>query len=110
MDGFYVCKIQKLSDKIPGESKNAENEEKVAQEVEEKATDKPKVETKKSKGPQKGRKDKKKGKKRTFNGEAAEKSKGGGKISVPPTQPKQKKKKLNAKMSKPRRLRVDQIT
>ena len=109
MDGFYVCKIQKLSDKIPGKTKNAETEEKVAEEVKEKVTETSKEEMKKSKGPQKGRKDKKKGKKRSANEVTAEKSKGGGKISIPPTQPKQKKKKLNAKMSKPRRLRVDQI-
>lgn len=108
MDGFYVCKIQKLSDKIPGQTNNPETEDKLVEEVKERTSERRKESTTKAKGVQKKAMGGKRGKKRHPYEDQTEHNKGG-KISVPPTKPKQKKKKLNAKMSKPRRLRIDQI-
>merc|ERR1712008_295223 len=84
MDGFYVCKIQKLSDKIPGETKE---EEPVVEEKEEVAT-KP-VKTNESDAKPSGKKKKKKhkkgkGKKRSASEEPAQEPAKASKISVPP--------------------------
>jgi hypothetical protein len=108
MDGFYVCKIQKLSDAIPGETKNTGIEEKAAQEVEEKPDKKSEAPKQSKEVPKRSKKSKKRGKKRAAPDEP-EKGKEI-KISIPPTMQKQnKKKKVNAKMSKPRRVKIENI-
>eukprot|EP00934_Nitzschia_sp_Nitz4_P007537 Nitzschia sp. Nitz4//scaffold178_size73299//16664//18722//NITZ4_005696-RA/size73299-snap-gene-0.131-mRNA-1//1//CDS//3329539113//7527//frame0 len=112
MDGFYVCKIQKLSDKILTEDENAPAEETEAAEVEETTTTpmekKNKGNGKKAKG--------KKGKKRSAeNGKEESEPKKkpkNDKVSIPPTKPKPKKAKKtsqSAKMTKPRRLKPEKM-
>lgn len=106
MDGFYVAKIQKLSDKIKGESEPSKKEDGVDEEVipaEEAAT--------KTKNQKKARG--KNGKKRKSNVDEldAERKTKKDKISVPPTRKvntnKKNDKKKNAKMTKPRRMKVE---
>lgn len=106
LDGFYVCKIQKLSDKIPGEEKARE------QGVAEEEPVKEETKTEKSvKQDEKKNRSKKRGKKRrnvSGDDDANElkKKKKSDKMSLPPKKPQQKTKKLNAKMTKPRRQKV----
>lgn len=102
MDGFYVCKIQKLSDKMPGESKKGE-----AVKEEEAVVVKPKCYTETREAA--GKLNSGKGKKRAIFEEQQGPAKDN-KISVPPSKQRQKKrKKMNAKMSKPRRVKADKI-
>jgi len=105
MDGFFVCKIKKLSDKRPAA---ATTEEKVEESV-----DAPVVQdTKKEKATKEKSSDKKKkgkNKKRKANEEktAAVVETKKTKIAVPPKKPQQPKKKqsTNAKVTKPRRAK-----
>ncbi|CAB9517178.1 25S rRNA (cytosine(2870)-C(5))-methyltransferase [Seminavis robusta] len=111
MDGFYVAKIIKLSDRKPEDTlePEEENEEKAA------------VPTNNDKASSKKKKKKNKkvlGKKRKGGDEEdddnkdteedqAKKKKKGAKFSVPPPKPQPKeKKKTNAKVTKPRRKRA----
>ena len=102
MDGFYVAKIQKLSDRRPGVTKGQEDntddqidEEEPVETVEE---EKKKVDKKNNskKGTKKGKSDdteiEEPTKKRALQ------------ISVPP-KTKKKQRRLNAKVTKPRRLK-----
>jgi hypothetical protein len=103
MDGFYVAKIQKLSDKLPEDTFEEPSEVPVKDEAAmkvEKGKDGDK-ETKHERG--------KKGKKRTTEDDriAEKRRKKSSKISFPPVQKQAlKKKKLNAKVTKPRRRKV----
>lgn len=113
MDGFYVCKIQKLSNKIPGETQPVEGEEIQVEEVEKepKTSNDAEVAKPKKQDSKKGHHDKKRGKKRrgADKEEKPKKKSKAEKISVPPPKQKQqKKKKLNAKTLKPRRKKVDE--
>jgi IS5 family transposase len=112
MDGFFVAKIQKLSDKRPEDSaEKAEpvpgKEPKAEAIVANKADDdseeeKPKLRKKVKKG----------GKKRKGGDDqnAQKKKKKGETLSIPPrpaAQPEKKQKKLNAKTMKPRRRKPE---
>jgi hypothetical protein len=138
MDGFFVAKIQKLSDKRPGEEapENPEEEkekasEKAATEVSDdespkqrggakaKETAKNKWKAKNLKGKNdtkrslqgsqgKGPKDRKRSKSSSQGKEPPSKKAKVAKISVPPTKLKQKSKPLSAKVSKPRRKKSAQ--
>mmetsp|Transcript_13672 Transcript_13672/g.38493 ORF Transcript_13672/g.38493 Transcript_13672/m.38493 type:complete len:630 (-) Transcript_13672:374-2263(-) len=106
MDGFYVAKIQKLSDKKKGEEKKKEDgvvEDQVIAKDEGK-----KNENKRKKTPQKKGKKRKGGK--TEEEDVIRKTKRE-KISVPPkslnSKKKEKKKQQNAKMTKPRRRKIE---
>lgn len=106
MDGFYVAKIQKLSDKRPEdtveEASEVPDKKEVAMEAEK--------DTKQEKPNQKNEKKTKKGKKRTAEDErkAEKRRKKASKISFPPVQKQTRKKKkhLNAKVTQPRRRKV----
>ena len=106
MDGFFVCKIQKLSDKVPGETKPVEGEEAQEEEVDKKSESNVVQDAKP--GKRDAKKSKKKGKKRRSADEEEKPTKKSKteKISVPPPKQKQMKKKLNAKTSKPRRTKL----
>jgi len=107
MDGFYVAKIQKLSDKVKGEAEHTKSNEVIEETpVEEDATN-----TKDTKKPQK--KHGKKGKKRKSNVEQddTDRKEKKNKISVPRRKVnKPKKVTKSAKMTKPRRKKADQIS
>mmetsp|Transcript_27821 Transcript_27821/g.31924 ORF Transcript_27821/g.31924 Transcript_27821/m.31924 type:complete len:654 (+) Transcript_27821:50-2011(+) len=108
MDGFYVAKIQKLSDKVKGESEHTKNNDMIEEKipVEEDATNT--KDTKKS-----TKKYGKKGKKRKNNVDQdnTDRREKKNKISVPRRiVKKQKKETKSAKMTKPRRKKADQIS
>ena len=120
MDGFYVAKIQKLSDKRKGEEDKKEAE-KMAGDVKEKDDKKVKSGGKDGKvdgeggsKQQSSKKKKQKGKKKRSNDVSKDEGdesdnvpRKKSKMSVAPSQNKaQKKKKTNAKMTKPRRMKV----
>ncbi|KAL3903761.1 MAG: hypothetical protein SGILL_010324 [Bacillariaceae sp.] len=105
MDGFFVAKIQKLSDKIKGQNEptaDAKVEEKTEVASAEKDT--------KKKTKVKGKK-RKSASKLNDDDEASKKAKKE-KVSVPPARPASKKKKeknsKSAKMTKPRRKKIEQ--
>jgi len=106
MDGFYVAKIQKLSDKKKGDSeqKKSENEKEDENQVvaEENSDVKKKKKTQgKKKGKRKG------GKRKDEESNPARMAKRM-KVSVPPKDFKKKTEKIkNAKMTKPRRKKVE---
>ena len=107
MDGFYVAKIQKLSDKRKGEE-----EKKTAAAEGEKIEDSAKADADRGDNSDNKSKKKKKGKggkKRRDNSakeDMAAVPKKRPKISAPPTvQVPSKKKSTNAKMTKPRRMK-----
>eukprot|EP00537_Pseudo-nitzschia_pungens_P003532 CAMPEP_0172371946 /NCGR_PEP_ID=MMETSP1060-20121228/45369_1 /TAXON_ID=37318 /ORGANISM="Pseudo-nitzschia pungens, Strain cf. cingulata" /LENGTH=630 /DNA_ID=CAMNT_0013097721 /DNA_START=109 /DNA_END=2001 /DNA_ORIENTATION=+ len=107
MDGFYVAKIQKLSDKKKGEEKKKEDG--VVEDHQVIAKDEGKKnENKRKKTPQKKGKKRKGGK--TEEEDVIRKTKRE-KISVPPkslnSKKKEKKKQQNAKMTKPRRRKIE---
>ena len=114
MDGFYVAKIQKLSDRRPGEEKKSDtveadikvdekdsgvqvSEDDASSSDEETPTKKKHTKVIPGKKRKKGQKDQVKKKPKMLQ-----------RVSVPPTKPKQKAKKLNAKMTKPRRQKQGQ--
>lgn len=110
MDGFYVAKIQKLSDKKKGDSdqKPVKNEEEdkdqVATEVKNDAKKEKKTNGSKKKSKRKGGK----GKDEDIDPARMTKKL---KVSVPPKKlnsNKKKEKKQNAKMTKPRRRKVEE--
>ena len=107
MDGFYVAKIQKLSDRRPDdtieEASEVPDKEKMTMEVEE-----DKADEKDQMGKNQTQK-KKFNKKRTAEDDrkAEKRRKKGAKISFPPVQKQSgKKKKLDAKMTRPRRRKA----
>jgi ribosomal RNA methyltransferase Nop2 len=106
MDGFYVAKIQKLSDKKKGEEdKKQAVEEGVATDVTGARKERKPVVVEDD---SKNNENKLKGKKRRSESEDDEnqkKAQKSRKISYPSVQP-QKKKKTNAKVSKPRRFKI----
>jgi len=109
MDGFFVCKIQKLSDNIPGKKKEGEGQgqEEVVFKDGAKSTDERDEDTKKGGKKSKLGKQFKRGRSTADDTTATKKSKTD-KLSVPPPKQNQKKKKkLNAKMTKPRRQKID---
>lgn len=138
MDGFFVAKIQKLSDKRPGEEAPVNPEEEQVTASEKAATEVSDDESPKQRGGAKakqtakknlkGKNDKgKNDKKRSLQGsqgkgpkdkmrsnpsskvkEPPRKKAKVAQISVPPTKPKQKSKPLSAKISKPRRKKSAQ--
>jgi 25S rRNA (cytosine2870-C5)-methyltransferase len=105
MDGFFVCRIEKLSDKRPGQ--DAANDE--AEEDAVKA-DKEQQEEKEKKG--KGVKSTKQGDKTSVNGKKRKqpernepKPNKNTPVSIPPKITKPKKQQTNAKITKPRRAK-----
>ena len=116
MDGFYVAKIQKLSDKRKGEDdKKQAAEEGVTDDVKvtepEEDVKKPAVvvddDSEKRHSKKRG-KGKKRGKESYLAADDQNKAqKKRSKISYPAVQPQQKKKKTNAKVSKPRRVKIN---
>jgi hypothetical protein len=107
MDGFYVAKIIKLSDAKPEDTLDPEegDEEAVAQNTEEKK--KEDVTNKKKKKHLPKHKKRKADDDKGTEDETNPKS-GKNKFSVPPpkAQPKAKKQKTNAKVTKPRRKKA----
>jgi hypothetical protein len=104
MDGFYVARIQKLSDKIKGQNDSTDTAETHPGENEEpEVNDKAKepntktIKGKKRKGAQQEE-------------EVSRMAEKKGKLSVPPSkdpQDKSKKNRVNAKTTKPRRKKAD---
>lgn len=110
MDGFYVAKIQKLSDKRKGEDEKKEATGEGGNDYNE-MTDAPKEKKPVvAKDDNKPAKKKQKGKKRRSESEDDDRQKKAqkksSKISIPAVQPQQKKKKTSAKVSKPRRIKI----
>ena len=108
MDGFYVAKIQKLSDKVKGESEHTKNnnmiEEKIPVEEDAMNTKDTRKSTKKY-----GKKGKKR--KNNVDQDNTDRREKKNKISVPRRiVNKQKKETKSAKMTKPRRKKADQIS
>ncbi|KAG7359933.1 nucleolar protein [Nitzschia inconspicua] len=108
MDGFFVARIQKLSDKIKGED-DTSNTKQLKEEGEMEKTE-PEKETTKvtSKGKGKKRKERSKQPLDVAEPKKAKKEK----VSVPPTSKAETKKKVekntkSAKMTKPRRRKVE---
>ena len=104
MDGFFVCKIEKLSDKRLDETQEPK-EAAVAEEVPEETEPEKREEEKK----------KKKGKKK-INGKRKQtdttpKPQKDTNVSIPPKRAKivKKKQKTSAKMSKPRRVKIPEM-
>lgn len=107
MDGFYVAKIQKLSDKRHGEAEKKEEEEAVKEAVG--GTSKAETETKANDNKRSEKKKKKRVKKFRKNEDADEQQvvqRKKSKMSIPNVQV-QTKKKTNAKVSKPRRMKFN---
>jgi len=107
MDGFYVAKIQKLSDKKKGyeEPKKIQNNEEDGKKVDEEKTNSEKEKNSRGKGRNK-RKGKKEKNEDTQNAKMAKRMK----VSLPPktTNNKKKEKRQNAKMTKPRRKKFNE--
>jgi len=103
MDGFYVAKIQKLSDKRKGEEDKKQQQAETVVNTEEEAS----VENKSKVEVNSKRQSKKKGKgRRRRNVGEEEAPKKRSKISVAPNvRVQEKKQKTNAKVTKPRRMK-----
>jgi ribosomal RNA methyltransferase Nop2 len=101
MDGFFVAKIQKLSDKRPGETTVDGSEEQQDSVIKSDEKQKTVSDTKKNTG--KGKKVISKKRKLPDEADASKQV-----TSIPPTRHKQKKQKTDAKMTKPRRHRAAQ--
>lgn len=115
MDGFYVAKIQKLSDKRKGDhdkkqvaEEGVTNEEEVAVTADvKKGAAVVEDDSQKSKN-RKKQKEKKRGiKSKDEDVHETKQQAKRSKNSYPPVQPQQKKKKTNAKVNKPRRVKVN---
>ncbi len=116
MDGFYVAKIQKLSDKRKGEEekKKEEAEQAAGEKVEDDAKDGKKKADEGKAGVKKKQKGKKRGnasKDEIVNDDGKDETSRPhkkSKISYAPNVQAQssKKKKTNAKMTKPRRMKI----
>lgn len=105
MDGFYVAKIQKLSDKRHGEAEKKEQEavkeavgETAALETETKVEDNKRSEKKKKKRVKKFRRNEDNSEDQVVRKKS--------KMSIPNVPQKSTKKKTNAKVSKPRRMKI----
>ena len=108
MDGFYVCKIKKLSDKKPGET-NADDAE-TNKEIANASGEEVGTKVENIKSPITPRSNNKKGKKRGIQEEDPKPKKNPKKISAPPPRGKTtKKKRLGAKMLKPRRIKPEKM-
>jgi hypothetical protein len=111
MDGFYVARIQKLSDKIktPSDSKDVTTQEVAVDDTD--FTEKVEAEKKKQgKGDLKNKAKKRKtgGKDTTEEDRHSAKKVKRDKVSVPPVKKVSKKQeKRSAKMTKPRRMKVE---
>jgi len=105
MDGFYVAKIQKLSDKRHGEAEKKEEEaaKEAAGETAKAVTAEPKADDKK-----RSEKKKKRVKKFRRNEDNDEQQvvRKKSKMSIPNVQVQKSTKKTNAKVSKPRRMKI----
>ena len=117
MDGFYVAKIQKLSDKRKGEEDKKEQDAKMAtDDVTKENAVKAEVSNESKKADKKKQKNFKRGKAsnvddRDDDGDEATIQRKKPKISYAPNNVQlqksgQKKKKVNAKISKPRRMKI----
>lgn len=102
MDGFYVAKIQKLSDKIPGQNTSEIQAEELAEE-ETARGEKPKHEKKQVKASDVGKK------RKTEEAEPAQ-GKKRSKVSIPPKQGQRgKTQKQSTKVQKPRRYNPHKV-
>ena len=109
MDGFFVAKIQKLSDRRPGEDPAATSAH-AADPANVDATDTGKSDAtidkdQRHRATESTKKRKLKGAGREARKEPKKKPKSD-QLSVPPVKPKQKSKRMNAKMTKPRRQKA----
>ncbi|KAL7568744.1 hypothetical protein ACA910_021737 [Epithemia clementina (nom. ined.)] len=117
MDGFYVAKIEKLSDNRPGSKpEDADNEKEEKDELDDDDDDinvegggakKQDTGTKQEKGKEGGSANNKSAKSTSSPDEAAISRKRTLQVSVPPKQAKPKKQRQNAKVTKPRRPKKD---
>lgn len=106
MDGFFVCRIEKLSDKRPGQTTGKEGETAedtvVEVEVDEEVGSDSEIEKGKVKKPSINVKGKKRKKPEQQQDKKPTKNSA---VAVPPKTSKPKKAKTNAKVTKPRRLK-----
>ncbi len=113
MDGFYVCKIQKLSDKIKTESDISPGDEEGDKNVDNEApveSGAKKVRKEKEKSPSKFKKGKKKRVSKEEELPKKKKLKTTEKVSVPPpVSSKSTNKNASAKMTKPRRMKPEKM-
>lgn len=112
MDGFYVCKIQKLSDKIKTENEDAQGgKEKLDKDTDFETIPKNEASKQKEKSADKRKPGKKKRSSMQDQSPRTKKPKTE-KVSIPPptnNKKQGKNKKNSAKMTKPRRMRPEKV-